>query len=354
MALEGIVCLVPRSFLTLKHAAQCWATYSIITSSHPAPCSLYGQLTVLLGRFRDSEKWIEQNDYNFELCKAASIKSTLTSQTASPSQDNCMVPCLEVSMMMLDAMLKHKDRITSILALCCIKAHSILIVLNWALHPNLFSWLHVGAPVRSTSYIDEPDSPSRDNYSASVSPGPSNHHSHGLGPPPQANAATARSQSYLNLIDDSASHDNHEENGHSTDEGSILFSTQGAAGSQGRDSELEVNRPSTSNSNGSIRLMVDDASEEKLLCNGHTKGRSRPPDIILGSMPSHDHLRSTIPCKTSSGLELRLQDDMHNMNCRGNMQDREEVKEATSGGLRVKHGHSRTWQRNVHCLETEV
>ena len=140
---------------------------------------------------------------------------------------------------------------------------------------------------------------------------PSSHYN--LGPPPQL-TNTALSQSYLNLIDDLASH--HEEQEHS-DEGSILFSAETTAAGV-RNEEPEVNKVVT---NG-VKLMAD-VSKEKLLTNGHANGQLRPPDIVLESLPN--------------GTEM-------------NFGHQEMANERS----KVKHGHSRTWQRNVHCLETEV
>ena len=97
--------------------------------------------------------------------------------------------------------------------------------------------------------------------------------------------------------------------------------------------ELEQESDSTS----SVKHVVD-ASEEKLLSNGHTKGRIPPPDIVLESLPS----QSTV----STALKLGLEDMAGT-----NLSDQEAT---ANGGSKVKHGHSRTWQRNIHCLETEV
>ena len=189
------------------------------------------------------------------------------------------------------------------------------------------SSLILGPPVHSTtcSYIDEPDSPVRDNNSVSMSPEPSNRCNLG---PPALQANTALSQSYLNLIDDSASH--HEEQEHS-DEGSILFSTETAAGVENK--EPEMNKVATS----SVKLIVDVSEEkEKLLSNGHAKGQLRPPDIVLECLPNS---QSTVP---RTALEPNVTETNF---------DHQEMANERS---KVKHGHSRTRQRNVHCLETEV
>lgn len=103
-------------------------------------------------------------------------------------------------------------------------------------------------------------------------------------------------------------------------------------------SKLEQEEPEVIQSTSSVKLVVD-ASEEKLLSNGHSKGQICPPDIVLESLPS----QSTV---SKTALKLGL-DDVAGTNSSN--------QEATAnGGSKVKHGHSRTWQRNVHCLETEV
>ena len=209
---------------------------------------------------------------------------------------------------------------------------------------NAFSCHYLGAPVRSTSYIDEPDSPpARDNNSASISPEPSSHRSLELCHIPQNNT-TNLSQSYLNLIDDLASHDHHTEPEHS-DEGSILFSA-GAGGAVGR--ELELESEVKQNNIGSVSPVIN-AREEKLhvLGNGHAKGRVRPPDIVLDS-------QSTVPGRTAR-LRLGVQDDnTAGMNWGNLLQQEGAAAAAANGGSKVTHGHPRTRQRNIHCQETEV
>jgi hypothetical protein len=207
----------------------------------------------------------------------------------------------------------------------------------------------LGAPVRSTSYIDEPDSPVRDYNSTSLSPEPSSHRSLRVCRIPQTNntasTGAALSQSYLNLIDDLASYDHHTEPAEHSDEGSILFSA-GAGSLMERELELE---PEVKQEVGSVGL-VTNAKEEKLhvLGNGHSKGRVRPPDIVLESLPSQS---SAVPRPRAAPLGLGRQGDTSGMNCLGNNLQQEE---AANGGSKVKQGHSRTRQRNVHCQETEV
>ena len=63
-----------------------------------------------------------------------------------------------------------------------------------------------------------------------------------------------------------------------------------------------------------------------------------PPDIISGSV-----VRKAVP--TSLDLCTRREWDEREL---------EEMSGVADESAKVKHGHSRTRQRNVHCLETEV
>ena len=135
---------------------------------------------------------------------------------------------------------------------------------------------------------------------------------------------TTLSQSYLNLIDDSV---NHHEEQECSDEGSILLGAGGASSvGGGRGSEMNQ-------TTDSVKPVVG-ASEKRPFSNGHVMGH--PPDIVLGTLPS-----KTVP-RTSLELDL------------GANWDKEVNSSGANGRSKVKHGHSRTWQRNVHCLETEV
>lgn len=133
-----------------------------------------------------------------------------------------------------------------------------------------------------------------------------------------------------------------------SDEGSILFSA-GEAGLQGtsRGSEVDPERNLSPSSSSSVKLVCD-ASEEKLLSNGHVKGRSHPPNVVLESLPPHH----STGFRTGQ-LELGMQDDTHNIMA-GTDWANQGAADCGNGGSKVKHGHSQTWQRNVHCLETEV
>lgn len=129
-----------------------------------------------------------------------------------------------------------------------------------------------------------------------------------LTPPPIDLATTTLSQSYLNLIADSA---NSNEDDRSFDVGSTQLDV--ATGGRGV-SELHLTVP------------VAGVSGKKTT--GHAL--TNPPDIISDCISQN------------SALDLCTESEC----CK---------KEKVSGErTKVKHGHSRTWQKNVHCLETEV
>ena len=163
----------------------------------------------------------------------------------------------------------------------------------------------IGPPVRSTSYIDEPDSPSKDDLTLWTQEISSLHHT----PPSLDLATTSPSQSYLNLIADSA---NCSEDDRNFDAGSAQLGV--ATGGRG---VSEVN------------LIVPAAGVDNMKMTGHVL--ADPPDIIRDSV----HL-------PTQSLELCTE------------HERCEKEEGSGERAKVKHGHSRTWQKNVHCLETEV
>lgn len=132
---------------------------------------------------------------------------------------------------------------------------------------------------------------------------------HPTTPPSLDLTTTTLSQSYLNLIAESA---NLNEDDRSFDAGSV----QVGVATGGRDVS-EVNRtvPAVSVNNGKMTGQVV----------------ADPTDIS----------RDSVPLPTQS-LDLCTKNEW----C--------EKEEGSGERTKVKHGHSRTWQKNVHCLETEV
>lgn len=171
---------------------------------------------------------------------------------------------------------------------------------------NVFFFSQVGPPVRSTSYIDEPDSPSKEDLAEWTQQPSFPHHA----PPSPDLASTTLSQSYLNLIADSANC-NEDDRSFGVDSAQLGVATGG-----GSVSEVNWTAPAAGVNNGK---MIGHASTD-------------PPDIIKDSC---------VPLPRQS-LDLCTEREW----C--------EKEEGSGEGTKVKHGHSRTWQKNVHCLETEV
>ena len=182
----------------------------------------------------------------------------------------------------------------------------------WSTHLNssTFLLLHVGAPVHSTScsYIDEPDSISLtrdDPTSMPMSPEPSNDFN--LGPSLLDQVSAALSQDYLKLIDDVDSANHHKEQEHSNELGAAgMGNREPATGMRFNDATCDTS---------------EKRNEHVVYC--------PPPDIVLESLAS----QSSGP-RTALGLDS--------------------VTGTKWSNQEVKHGHSRTQQRNINCLETEV
>lgn len=154
--------------------------------------------------------------------------------------------------------------------------------------------------------------------------------------------ATALGQDYLKLIiDDSA--DCHEEQDHSSGGYLPLFS-EGVA-------DVGNGEPGTGMRFNQTTTTTCDSVEPS--CVTSEKSRNGqchvvyypPPDIVLESLPS----RSTGP-RVSLGI---------NGSVAGTNWDKQKATVGVDGGglggrSKVKRGHSRTRQKNIHCLETEV
>lgn len=84
---------------------------------------------------------------------------------------------------------------------------------------------------------------------------------------------------------------------------------------------------------------TSDSSEKR---NEHVVPVSNPPpDVVLESLPSRSTGPKVIPLAGIDGLA-------------GTKSGDQEVDARPKVRSKVKHGHSRTRQRNIHCLETEV
>lgn len=84
-------------------------------------------------------------------------------------------------------------------------------------------------------------------------------------------------------------------------------------------------------------------SENELCKKGHVITECLPPDVVLEALPSK--------CAVNRTYFLKLQDEQedvgaHEMDADGSG--------SHQGRAEVKHSHSRTWQKNVNRLETEV
>ena len=218
---------------------------------------------------------------------------------------------------------------------------------------SFFFFFGSGTSVRSTSYIDEPDSTSvRDNVStlstpseppATSTPVAADQHTvNGLTP-------LRLDQSYLNLIDDSACQHHVEEQECSADEGSILFSVGPVPACLAEPGAVESEQRRASTMSSELVAGTSTAFEEKLLCNGHAlKNGCPPPDIVLETLPSN----KTVPRCRDSSLGLSLDVTQPTWPWTGD--DQETDASRPNGRSEVKHGPSRTRQRNVCCQETEV
>lgn len=172
----------------------------------------------------------------------------------------------------------------------------------------------------STNYIDGPDvATSGDVDESSVVTKPSL----GLAVPSSNQGEPALSQSYLNLIDDSAHLDEHE----CSDTGSVLTGLE----MEGR------GEPETHQTMPVVNGLG--VAGEKRLGNGLVV--SCPSDITPADPLSPGAMSPTREWPTS--LEL-------NVRCKWSKESDGRVSERA----KVKCSHSRTRQKNIHCLETEV
>ena len=136
---------------------------------------------------------------------------------------------------------------------------------------------------------------------------------------------------YLKLVDDSANY--HEELDRSN-EGSLPLISAGAAsmGNGEPGTRMRVNQTTTTSTTCSDVERTCDTSEER----NEQVVHYPPPDIVLESLPS----QSTGPL----GLN-----GVAGASCGNHISG-----DGLNGRSKVKLGHSRTRQRNIHCLETEV
>lgn len=145
-----------------------------------------------------------------------------------------------------------------------------------------------------------------------MSPEPSNYFN--LGPSLLDQVSAALSQDYLKLIDNSANH--HKEQEHSNEGVADMGNGEPGTGMKFNDATY------------------DTGEKRNVYCS--------PPDIILESLAS----QSSGP-RTALGLDSVA-------GTKWGSQDAAIGSDGLSGRSKVKHGHSRTRQRNIHCLETEV
>ena len=136
---------------------------------------------------------------------------------------------------------------------------------------------------------------------------------------------------YLKLVDDSVNYP--KERDHSN-EGSLLLLSAGAANMGNREpgTRMRVNQTTTTSTTCSDVEHTCDTSEER----NEQVVHYPPPDIVLECLP----FQSTGP--------LRLN------GMAGASWDNHVSGDGLNGRSKVKLGHSRTRQRNIHCLETEV
>ena len=136
---------------------------------------------------------------------------------------------------------------------------------------------------------------------------------------------------YLKLIDDSANY--HEEQDHSNG-GSLPLLSAGAANMGNREpgTRMRVNQTTTTSTRCSDIECTCDTSEER----NEQVVHYPPPDIVLESLPSQ-----------STG-------SLRPNGVAGASWDNQISGGGLNGRSKVKFGHSRTRQRNIHCLETEV
>ena len=156
--------------------------------------------------------------------------------------------------------------------------------------------------MRSTSYIDEPETVQGDTSNGTPGVLLSNLTL------PLTNGSASPSESYLNIIADCASNNDHE----SSDASSLCGGV------------AKVDGPA---------LQANVATSEEMLGNGGLP-MLNPQDGISGVFT-----RRPVP----TSLDL----------CTEHEWDEDESSEG-SGRSKFKRGHSRTKQKNVHCLETEV
>lgn len=142
---------------------------------------------------------------------------------------------------------------------------------------------------------------------------------------------------YLTLIDDSANY--HEECDHSNKRSLPLLSAGVAGMGNGEPgTEMRFNQTTTTSTSGVERT-----------CDTSEKGNEQvamvypPPDIVLETLPSQ-LTGPTIPLGLNGVTAITL----------GNQKVAIGGGDELDGRSKVQLGHSRTRQRNIHCLETEV
>lgn len=175
---------------------------------------------------------------------------------------------------------------------------------------NMTFALLTGPPVRSTSYIDEAETVGRESSTSSPEP-PFSNLALRLG-----NGNPALSQSYLNIIADSANNDNQE----GSDAGSLCVGVANGGG--------------YSTSEAGVAQSAAGASGETTINNGRLLV-ANSPDVVPETFT-----RKPVPISLDLCTQQRWRKDDEWSDC--------------CEGSKFKHSHSRTKQKNVHCLETAV